>query len=264
MNRTALAIAAHPDDIEFVMSGTLLRLRDQGWAIHYLNVADGSCGSRETDAATTRRIRRREAQEAARRLGAVFHPGFARDLEITYDPPSLRRLAALVREVRPAIVLTHALADYMEDHMNTARLAVTAAFARGMPNFRTRPPRQAWEGDVAVYHALPHGLRDGLSRPAIAELFVDVTPVQPRRLEALGAHRSQQAWLDVSQGMNSYLQAMEDMARAVGRQSRRFRLAEGWVRHNPLGLGPAGEDPLRTALGTACRRNPSYRAGAAG
>lgn len=252
MNRVALAVAAHPDDIEFVMSGTLLRLRAAGWEIHYLNVADGSCGSRDTDAATTRRIRAREARAAAGLLGATFHPGFARDLEIAYDTPSLRRLAAVVRRVRPSIVLTHALADYMEDHMNTARLAVTAAFSRGMPNFRTQPARPAWDGDVAVYHALPHGLRDGLGRPAKARLYVDVAPVHPQRLAALSAHRSQQAWLDVSQGMNSYLQAMEDMARAVGRQSRRFRLAEGWVRHNPLGLGPADFDPLRAALGHAC------------
>ena len=42
---SALAIAAHPDDIEFVMAGTLLLLKEAGWQIHYLNLTDGDMGS---------------------------------------------------------------------------------------------------------------------------------------------------------------------------------------------------------------------------
>ena len=61
MPRRAFAIAAHPDDIEFVMAGTLLHLRTAGYEIHYLNVANGCCGSSVTDATTTARIRRDEA-----------------------------------------------------------------------------------------------------------------------------------------------------------------------------------------------------------
>ncbi|MFM8323699.1 MAG: PIG-L family deacetylase, partial [Pirellulaceae bacterium] len=47
MNRSVLAIAAHPDDIEFVMSGTLMHLVELGWKAHYLNIANGYCGSME-------------------------------------------------------------------------------------------------------------------------------------------------------------------------------------------------------------------------
>ena len=42
----AMAIAAHPDDIEFLMAGTLRLLAEAGWETHYLTVANGSCGSR--------------------------------------------------------------------------------------------------------------------------------------------------------------------------------------------------------------------------
>ena len=45
MSRRAFAIAAHPDDIEFLMAGTLVLLRDAGYEIHYMNVANGACGS---------------------------------------------------------------------------------------------------------------------------------------------------------------------------------------------------------------------------
>ncbi len=51
---SALAIAAHPDDIEFMMAGTLLRLEERGWEIHYFNLSTGNCGSLRHNAATTR------------------------------------------------------------------------------------------------------------------------------------------------------------------------------------------------------------------
>ena len=44
-NRSAIAIASHPDDIEFVMAGTLLLLKEAGYQVHYLNIASGNCGS---------------------------------------------------------------------------------------------------------------------------------------------------------------------------------------------------------------------------
>ena len=165
MTRRAFAIAAHPDDIEFVMAGTLLHLRAAGYELHYLNIANGCCGSSVTDAATTARLRRDEAQCACELIGAVFHESLTNDLEIFYDRPTLARLAAIVREVAPEIVLTHSPADYMEDHTNTCRLAVTAAFARGMPNFAVEPPTPAIDQSVTVYHAQPHGNRDSLGQP---------------------------------------------------------------------------------------------------
>ena len=249
---SALAIAAHPDDIEFVMAGTLLLLRARGWNIHYFNLSSGNCGSIQHNAATTRRLRLAEAKRAAKLLGAQFHSPIADDLEIFYNRALLRRVAAVVRAVQPSIVLTHSPEDYMEDHMNTGRLAVTAAFARGMPNFVTTPRRAAHSGDVAVYHALPHGLHDGLRRKVVPDLFVNTGPVHATKLAALAEHHTQQDWLEVSQGMNSYLQTMESLSRTVGRMSRRFQHAEGWRRHSHLGFGPESFDPLAETLAENC------------
>jgi LmbE family N-acetylglucosaminyl deacetylase len=244
-----IAIAAHPDDIEFVMAGTLLQLKARGWHIHYFNLSTGNCGSTRMNAATTRRTRLAEARRAAKILGAHFHPPIADDLEIFYDIKQLRRVAAVIREAKPSVVLTHSPQDYMEDHMNACRLAVTAAFSRGMPNFVTTPRLAAIEGDVTVYHAMPHGLRDGLRRRIRPGAFVNTTPVHDTKLAALAEHRSQQEWLDVSQGMNSYLRAMDAMSRELGRMSRRFRHAEGWRRHLHLGFCSEDADPLREVLG---------------
>ena len=208
----AMAIAAHPDDIEFVMAGTLCLLREAGWATHYLNVSSGSGGS-------------------------LVHGAAA---------------------VQPTIVLTHSPQDYMEDHTNVSRLAVTAAFARGIPNFVSRPRRAAWGGACTVYHAMPHGLIDPLRRRVTAGAYVDTTSVQPAKLAALACHESQHRWLQSTQGMNSYLREMEATSRKVGRLSRRFAHAEGWRRHSHLGFCAEGADPLGDALGKKYLINAAY------
>jgi N-acetylglucosamine malate deacetylase 1 len=255
---SAIAIAAHPDDIEFTMAGTLLLLREAGWQTHYINVASGSCGSLVHGAAALRKIRRREAQKSAALLGAEFHDSLCDDLEVMYSVPLLRALTAVVREARPTVVLTHSPQDYMEDHTNTCRLAVTATFSRGIPNFLSKPRRPAWSGDSIIYHAMPHGLCDQLRQPIVPGAFVDTSTVQAKKLAALACHESQHGWLQASQGMNSYLQSMEHRARDLGRMSKRFRVAEGWRRHSHMGFGAPDADPLAEALGKKYLLNRNF------
>ncbi len=259
--KAAIAIGAHPDDIEFYMAGTLLMLKQAGWETHYMTVASGNCGSAQYNATMTRSIRNTEARTAAKVLGAQFHPCLTNDLEIIYNLALLRGLSAVIREVKPTIVLTHSPQDYMEDHTNTSRLAVTAAFTKGMPNFKTTPARPAAEYDVTVYHALPHGLCDQLRRRIVPGAFVNTTTMHKTVMAALAAHKSQQNWLDVSQGINSYLLAMEDMSLAVGRMSKRFKHAEGWRRHLHFGFCGHDADPLAQALGKNYLVNQAYERG---
>lgn len=259
--KSALAVFAHPDDIEFTAAGMLLLLRERGWKIHYFNLLSGCGGSVQMNASTTAATRFQEAQTAARMLAATFYPPVAHDLELTYNVELLRRVAAVVREAAPSIILTHAPVDYMEDHMITCCLAVSAAFSHGIPSFRTDPMREAFFHDVAVYHALPHGLCDPLRHPVRAEAYVNTTSVHERKRAALAAHESQKHWLDVSQGMDSYLASMDVMSREVGRLSGQFEHAEGWRRHLHFGFSKSEIDPLREALGEDYRIDASYAVG---
>jgi N-acetylglucosamine malate deacetylase 1 len=254
----AMAIAAHPDDIEFLMAGTLHLLARAGWETHYMTVANGSCGSLSESSAAIARRRGREARAAARILGATYHPPLTDDATILYEMRLLRRLAARVREVGPRVLLVPSPQDYMEDHTETCRLAVTAAFVRGMPNFRTTPARRPRAGDVTIYHAMPHGLVDPLRRRVLPGAFVDTASVHAVKREALMAHRSQLGFLADTQHMSSYVQAMEDMSRAVGRMSKRFTHAEGWRRHLHFGFCAPDDDPLRDVLGRGYVVNARY------
>ncbi len=257
---SALAIAAHPDDIEFVMAGTLLLLREAGWEIHYFNLSSGNMGSTVMSATETARVRRREAKDAAKALGARWHAPICDDMQIFYTDENIRRVCAVVREARPTVVLTHALADYMEDHMITARLAVSATFARGIPNFRSKPQRTPSFTPCVIYHAMPTGLCSPLREPVQAELYVETTSVHATKRAALACHASQKEWLDKSQGQESYLKTMDGFSLALGQQTKRFPHAEGWTRHLHYGFGAEEDDPLNEVLPKLClRRNLTHK-----
>ena len=257
---SALAIFAHPDDIEFVAAGTLLALKSRGWEIHYMNLCTGNGGSVEMDGETTARTRLAEAKAAAALLGATFHPPICPDLELTYSIPLLRKVTAVVRQTKPKIVFTHSPQDYMEDHMTASRLAVTAAFSHCIPNFQSDPSALAYFDDVTVYHALPHGLRDPLRRRVRAGAYVDTTEHHALKRRALAEHLSQKNWLDVTQGMDSYLVSMDEMSPEVGRMSGHFTHAEGWRRHLHFGFSAVECDPLKEALGSDCLISIAYEA----
>ncbi|MFI4875977.1 MAG: PIG-L deacetylase family protein [Blastopirellula sp. JB062] len=258
MTRSALAIAAHPDDIEFLMAGTLIALAEVGYEIHYWNVADGCCGSMITDRETTARIRLAEANAAAELIGAKFHPPLCPDLEIAYTTPLLAQVTSVMRAIEPEIVLTHAPSDYMEDHMQVSRLAVSGAFCRGMPNFAVTPPQPITNQKVTVYHAQPYQNHDPLGQLVMPQLYVDTTDLVERKVEMLACHKSQKEWLDQSQGMGSYLETLREMDRQVGKLSGAYSFAEGWRRHLYAGLCDPQDDPLADALAAKILRNPHY------
>ena len=255
----ALAIAAHPDDIEYVMAGTMLHLAARGWDLHYMNVCDGSRGSTtlsETECAATRFA---EAQKAAEVLGATFYPPIARDMEVLYLPENYAKVAAVLRRCRPSVVLTHAPVDYMEDHETVCRLAVTAAFMHGMPNFQTDPPEEAFFEPVTVYHAQPHGNRTPMGEPVYPHFYVDTGAVIDKKMESLMCHESQRPWLDSSQGMDSYTETMLTLGRQTGCMSGKFEFAEGWRRREHWGFCGPDDDPLRDALSDLIVENDAAR-----
>jgi LmbE family N-acetylglucosaminyl deacetylase len=257
-------VAAHPDDIEFLMAGTLILLQRAGYEIHMMTVANGSCGTAHHTRQEIVDIRGAESRAAAASIGAIYHDSLVDDIAVFYEPVLLARVSAVMRAVAPDILLTHSPTGYMEDHQNTARLAVTAAFTRGMPNYATDPPCAPVDGPVTVYHAQPHGNRDPLGRQVWPEIFVDVTGVIQDKRAMLACHQSQKAWLDQTQGMDAYLNVMQDLCHEVGQMSGRFEYAEGWRRRLHLGFCDASADPLSTALGTSAALNEAYASNSIG
>ncbi|MGO9309338.1 MAG: PIG-L deacetylase family protein [Spirochaetia bacterium] len=252
MSVTVLAICCHPDDMEMMMGGTLLLLKQAGCAIHTINVANGSAGSADLPPPIITVVRRREAEASARMLGSVLHESLVDDLEVSYTQDLVKRITALVRQVKPDLVLTQSLEDYMDDHMNTAKIAVTATFSRNVPNYHSIPDEPAVFQDAMLYHATPYMLTDMMRRPIVPEIYVDISTVVDRKEKLLACHASQKEWLDRTQGFDSYLTMTRDCSKEVGALSGRFTFAEGWRRHSHVGFTRQDCNPLADILKELC------------
>ncbi len=108
---SALAIGAHPDDIEFECGATLAKWAEAGAAVSLLVCTDGAKGTWDVDADTTALVARRkeEQREAARRLGATGEVVFldAIDGELDHGVELRSKVARVIRELGPAVVLGH-------------------------------------------------------------------------------------------------------------------------------------------------------------
>lgn len=257
----AFAIGAHPDDIEFNMAGTLSLLAQAGFEPHMMNVSRSNLDSNELPQDEIVKMRLREAEKAAQVIEAVYHPPFASDLLILYEEKLLRQMLAVIREVRPTIVLLPSLNDYMEDHTNTARLVITACFSRAMQHFHSDPPRRATAQDIYLYHAQPHLNRDGMRTLVVPDLMVDISSAMETKLKMLGCHESQRQWLDDTQGLDDYLGSMRRSGSELAGmlKTRSWQYAEGFRQHSHIGFSQQDRNPLAEVLGDRVVRHPPAR-----
>lgn len=192
---SALAIVAHPDDIEFSCAGTLARWAKAGARVGYVLCTSGDAGI--ADLALTRAqaaaIREAEALEAARLIG-VTDVTFLREPDCLLQATlALRyKLVREIRRFRPEVVVTGDPTGVWgdENHINhpdhraAALAAVEAVFpAAGQPH--------VFE-DLAAEGLTPHKVRKvyATSRRE-ANVFVSIDETLELKIAALRCHRSQ-------------------------------------------------------------------------
>jgi LmbE family N-acetylglucosaminyl deacetylase len=183
--RRALALGAHPDDVELQAGGTIAAWARGGVHVELACFTAGEKGSHDpaSDPAEMARLRRHEAEVAARLLGVAgvhFIGAVDGELEVTMTLRSA--VARLVRTVRPDVVVGH---DPWRrwllhpDHRAAGLLTVDGVIA-------ARDPLYAPEGLPA--HR-PHSiLLFGTDAP---DEVVDISATIDAKLAALRAHVSQ-------------------------------------------------------------------------
>jgi LmbE family N-acetylglucosaminyl deacetylase len=247
-----LAVMAHPDDIEMTCAGTLILLRRAGWDVHMATMTAGDLGTATLSRAAISRIRRKEAAASAKLLGAGYTCLGFKDLTIIYSEATKRRVSALLRIVRPDLVIVPSPVDYMADHEETPRIVREAAFAATVPNWKAslngRRPRPC-DRLPAILYADPIDNVDHFGRRVPASLLVDITSSVDLKEKMLSAHDSQRSWLRHQHGEDEYLLWMRRVGADRARDFRRpgVEYAEGFRPH--LGHGFPREDHLTAALG---------------
>ncbi len=212
-----VAIAAHPDDLDFACAGTLALWASRGAHVVEVLVTSGEKGFEDDRPIDEKRAIREGEQEAAGRAVGAAAVRFLRfpDGEVENTPALRRAIVCVLREVRPDAVLTFDPANlafdnfyrYHPDHRAVALAAYDALYpAAGSRNF------------------FPELLSEGLAPHKVAQVFftgpptpntwIDISSTMDRKVVALRAHASQVKDLD---GLDAWIR---DWARSLGKPKR--------------------------------------------
>lgn len=180
-----LAFGAHPDDLEVGAGGLLARLAGQG--AHVV----GAVISLPTLVAE----RTHEAIAGAELLGiklALMNPKQRSRVEDLPMHQLVAQMDALVADVRPDIVITHSAQDLHWDHSLVNRATVSSL--------------RRWPCNVLAYLS---SYEMNVQQRSVGQCFADISETIDRKVEAIAAHKSQLAKMD--------LESTRDLARAMGR-----------------------------------------------
>ncbi len=233
MKKSLLAIMAHPDDIEIHVAGTLCLLRNrQDYAIHFVTVCNGDCGSMTHGREEIAAIRRKEAEDAAQTFGATYDGLGIGDLRATYSPEIKDKVIGVLRKWQADIVITHARADYMSDHEMTSLLTREACFAAPAPNWQceANPEARILSRIPELYYADPTSQTDAMGKFVEMPIVVDVTSVIHQKERLLKCHASQRDWLAKQHGEDNYINTMREWGKLRGKQIG-VEFAEGFSQH---------------------------------
>lgn len=187
--RVALAIGAHPDDVEFGCGATLAKWAADGCLVHHLICTDGSKGSWDANADPRALAERRQHEQraAAKRVagsnaGEVAFLEYV-DGELDSDLVARGRVARMIRELRPDVVLGHdpwKRYRLHPDHRHAGLLTCEAIVAARDPHF--------FREHAITSHRPDYLLLWEADAPDHVE---EVTGWVETKLDALEAHESQ-------------------------------------------------------------------------
>jgi bacillithiol biosynthesis deacetylase BshB1 len=224
MKLHVLAIAAHPDDTELSCSGTLLKHISLGYNCGVLDLTSGELGTRGSA-----ELRLEEAANAAKILGLQVRDNLKMaDGFFKNDQQHQLEIIKKIRQYQPDLVLCNAITDRHPDHGRAAQLASEACFYSGLRRVQTQlngQEQQPWR-PKAVYHYI----QDKQLKP---DIVVDVTEFVEKKMEAIGAFKSQFYNPDSKEpespiSVKNFLEVVKGKMSVFGRDAG-FEYAEGFT-----------------------------------
>jgi LmbE family N-acetylglucosaminyl deacetylase len=193
--KKALAVIAHPDDVDFGMAGTVATLTALGVDVAYCLVTSGDAGGDDLFVAREERARLREDEQrkAAACVGVTDLTFLGHPDGMVEPTLALRKdIARVIRRVRPDLVLTQSPERNYDriyashpDHLATGEATLCAVYpdARNPHAFTELMTEEGLDP-----HTVP---QVWIAGTASGTLVVDTTAMIERKIEALRQHRSQ-------------------------------------------------------------------------
>jgi len=178
MKLDILAVAAHPDDAEICIGGLLLLAASRGKQVGIVDLTRGELGTRGSAA-----DRSRETAAA----DALLKPALRRNLElpdgrVEVSLAARERLAQVLRECQPDVLLAHHVEDLHPDHAAAGALAREAWYLSGLA--RLAPAGQTAKRPARLYHFMGHV-------PFDPTFVVDIGSVWEQKLALVRCYASQ-------------------------------------------------------------------------
>ena len=175
----ALAIGAHPDDVELVCGGTLLKLASLGYKVGILDMARGELGTRGSA-----EIRAQEAEASARELGLAVRDNLELpDAHIWLNEESRVRMVRKLRQYRPRVVFTHYWEDPHPDHAHTCQIVREAAHVAGLAKYDGETGQERFRPQTVAHFMFP--------RTVVPSFVVDITEFAEQKSASIMCYRSQ-------------------------------------------------------------------------
>lgn len=200
-----LAIGAHPDDVEFGCGGILVKEAARGTQVTVMSLTRG-----ESASSGTPEVRRREAQAAAKAMGARFEClELEGDCRIEYRPANALAIARAIRRIKPRILLAPTPEENQHpDHGKAARLAADAARLARYGGLEGLEPLESHAIDALYFYDITGvGVRSAVTH--LPKIIVDVSSALEAWKTAMECHVSQRA-------TRNYIDLVLARSRALG------------------------------------------------
>jgi bacillithiol biosynthesis deacetylase BshB1 len=174
-----LAVFAHPDDLELMVAGTMLKMKSMGYRTGALDVTRGEMGTRGTPEG-----RAKEAEDAAAilRLDLRENLGLP-DGHVMLTDDNRRIMVRAFRRCRPRVILTHQLNDSHPDHHHIAELVREAARLCSLTKYDGECGQARIPAPIVAHSVF--------SRLVVPSFIVDISDFLEGKMDAIRAHRSQ-------------------------------------------------------------------------
>lgn len=181
-----LCVAAHPDDIEILCAGTLIRYAREGHKVTFAIFTSGNMGDTSIQPEELGRIREKEARDAAAIIGANVIWGGVMDEHVFPNEEQRRLMIDILREADPDVIFTHSPNDYHPDHRYVSQLVFDAYFQKGLPFIPGQMKPACRFGHAQLYYM------DNLGGIGfLPSEYVDISDVFDVKLQMLACHKSQ-------------------------------------------------------------------------
>lgn len=184
-----MAFGAHPDDIEFLCSGTLAKYSSAGHEVAIAISTNGEVGSPVLDKLEIAAIRKKEARESAGIIGAEFYwIGYPDEFLFNNEPVRLKYID-VVRQFRPDVIIcTDKDNDYHPDHTTTGQIIWDTHVMYSVPNIRTEhPPLEKIPVIIFMDTAAAVNFQP--------EFYIDITDYWEVKKKMISCHKSQEEWM---------------------------------------------------------------------